>query len=357
MVFQEGKRQGMDFMMMSRFVSVLLLCPGLCFGDSSPLFASDTPLDLVFEFPVSTIVKEAEDRPVVEGKVHYTSENGAPVSVGLTMTTRGKSRLEYCDFPPLLADFKSQEKDGTLFKGQKKLKIVTQCNPGETFERYLMQEYGIYLAFNALTDKSFRVRKINATYRDSTGKKDDLVASAFFLEADNELAERLGMQTHEISMINPTRIDPAHASLGALFQYLIANTDWSTIQGPEGDECCHNGKVIILPGSSQGWLVVPYDFDQAGIINTKYAGPAEELGIRSVRQRVYRGRCINLDQLETTISLFNERRSAIETALLPEAVQGKFRESTIGYIDDFYKIINDPSQRIKRIEKECIGGE
>ena len=344
-------------MMMLRLVTILLFCPGLCFADSSPLFASDTPLDLVFEFPVSTIVKEAEDRPVVEGKVHYTNESGVPVSVGLKMTTRGKSRLEYCDFPPLYADFKGQEKDGTLFKGQKKLKIVTQCNPGETFERYLVQEYSIYRAFNVLTDKSFRARRINATYRDSTGKKKDLVASAFFLESDNELAERLGMQTHEIAMINPTRIDPAHASLFALFEYLIANTDWSNLQGPEDKECCHNGKLVILPGSSQGWLVVPYDFDQAGIINTKYALPAEELGIRSVRQRLYRGRCINLDQLDTTISLFNERRSDIEAALLPEVLQGKVRKSTISYIEEFYKIINDPLQREKNIENRCLGGQ
>jgi hypothetical protein len=346
----------MDFMMMSRLVTILLFCPGLCFADSSPLFASDTPLDLVFEFPVSTIVKEAEDRPVVEGKVHYTSESGAPVSVGLTMTTRGKSRLAYCHFPPLFADFKGQEKDGTLFEGQKKLKIITQCNPGETFERYLMQEYSIYGAFNVLTDTSFRARRINATYRDSTGKKKDLVSSAFFLESDNELAERLGRQTHEIEKINPAQIDPAHASLFALFQYLIANTDWSNLQGPEEKECCHNGKVVILPGSAEGWLVVPYDFDQAGIINTKYSLPAEELGIRSVRQRLYRGRCIHLDQLDATISLFNERRSDIEAALLPEALQGKDRKSTIDYIDEFYEIINDPSQRKKRIEMACVGG-
>jgi hypothetical protein len=348
----------MDFMMMLRFVTILLFCPGLCLADSSPLFSSDKPLDLVFEFPVSTIVKEAEDRPVVEGKVHYTSESGVPVSVGLMMTTRGKSRLEYCDFPPLSADFKGQDKDGTLFKGQKKLKIVTQCNPGETYERYLMQEYSIYLALNELTDQSFRVRKINATYRDSTGKKKDLVASAFFLESENELAKRIGMETLKISMINPKRIEPAHESLYSLFQYLIANTDWSNLQGPaEEQECCHNGKVIVSPGSSEGWLVVPYDFDQAGIISTKYALPAEELGIRSVRQRVYRGRCINLNQLDSTISLFNGRRSVVETALLPEAVQGKVRESTIRYIDEFYKIINDPLQREKHIEKRCLGGQ
>jgi hypothetical protein len=343
--------------MMSRFAIILLSCPGLCLADPSPLFSSDAPLDLVFEFPVATIVAKADDRPVVEGSVHYTDENGAPVSVALTMTTRGKTRLEYCHFPPLSANFKGQEKGGTLFEGQKKLKIVTQCRSGETYERYLLQEYGIYRAFNILTDKSFRVRMINATYRDSTGKKKDIAETAFFLESDDEVADRLGMEEHDVSVINPEQLDSAHASLFAVFQYLIGNTDWSSLQGPGEEGCCHNGKVVIPTGSEQGWLVIPYDFDQSGIINTRYSSPSDALGLSSVRQRLYRGRCMNLDQLDATVALFNSRRAELETALLPDILQGKYRESAVRYIGEFYKIINDPLQREKNIENRCLGGQ
>lgn len=343
--------------MMSRIAVVLLFCPGLCLADPSPLFSSDTPLDLLFEFPVATIVGKAEDRPVVDGSVHYSDESGAPVRVALTMTTRGKSRLEYCHFPPLSANFKGQEKDGTLFDGQKKLKIVTQCRSGETYERYLLHEYGIYRAFNILTDKSFRVRTINATYRDSTGKKKDIVETAFFLESDDEVADRLGMEEHDVSVINPEQLDSAHASLLALFQYLIGNTDWSALKGPEEEGCCHNGKVIIPAASERGWLVIPYDFDQSGIINTRYSSPSDALGLSSVRQRLYRGRCMNLDQLDGIVALFNSRRAELETALMPVSLQGKYRESAIRYIDEFYKIINDPLQREKNIENRCLGGQ
>ncbi|MCI0516813.1 MAG: hypothetical protein L0Y45_03165 [Woeseiaceae bacterium] len=341
--------------MKMRFVLILLFFPGLCAADGSPLFASDTPLDLVFEFPTGQIIADADDRPVVEGRVHYTDENGAPVSVGLTMTTRGKSRLEYCHFPPLSANFKGQEKDGTLFHGQKKIKIVTQCRSGDLYKRYLHQEFGIYRAFNVLTDKSFRVRLINATYRDSLGTKKDIVASAFFLESDNELADRLGMQKHDVSIINPGQLDSEHASLFALFQYLIGNTDWSSLKGPDEEGCCHNGKVVIPSGSDTRWLVIPYDFDQSGIINTKYSSPGEGLGLRSVRQRLYRGRCMNMDHLDATIALFNAERADIEAALLPDVLQGRYRETTIDYIDDFYKIVNDPLQREKNIENRCLG--
>lgn len=341
---------------MMRFGILLLLCPVLCTADELPLFASETPLDLVFTFPVNTIIRKADSRPVVEGSVQYTDDNGVPVSVAMTMTTRGKSRLEHCQFPPLSANFKDQERGGTLFEGQKKVKIVTLCRTGESYERYLIQEYGIYRAFNVLTDRSFRVRLINATYRDSEGKKKDLVASAFFLESDNEVADRLGMKEHDVSIINPEQLDPAHASLFALFQYLIANTDWSTIKGPGDEGCCHNGKVIVPPESDTGWLVIPYDFDQAGIINTKYSLPSEELGIRSVRQRVYRGRCRNLDQLDATIASFNTHRAELESALVPDTIQGKVRDSSFRYIDEFFRTINDPLKREEKIENSCLGG-
>ena len=100
---------------------------------------------------------------------------------------------------------------------------------------------------------------------------------------------------------------------------------------------------------------MPYDFDQAGLINTSYSEPSEMLGIRSVRQRVFRGRCSNIDQLEDTIAIFNERRAAIEAALLPAALEDKPRKTAVKYIDEFYKIINDPKRLKSKIISKCVG--
>lgn len=341
--------------MLSRFAIVLLLAQGACLADDLPLFASETPVAIVFEFPVDIIVRQAEDRPVVEGSVHFTDEQGRSISVDMTMTTRGKSRLETCKFPPISVNFKKQERADTIFAGQKKLKLVTHCRDGDSYARYLLQEYAIYRAFNVLTDSSFRVRLVNATYRDSVGKRKDKQSMAFFLESDNELADRLGMEKRDSSVIDPPQLDPVHLSLFSLFQYLIANTDWSVLKGPGDEGCCHNGKVVTPPGSMDGWRVIPYDFDQAGIINTKYSLPAEQLGLKSVRQRLYRGRCGHADQLDATIALFNARRADIEAALLPDGLSPRFRKSTLGYIAEFYEVINDPLKREKNIDNRCLG--
>ena len=136
---------------------------------------------------------------------------------------------------------------------------------------------------------------------------------------------------------------------------MIANTDWAIRKGPGTENCCHNGKVIEKSDAQDNWVVLPYDFDQAGIINTKYALPSLAFGIRTVRQRLYRGRCRHNDHLDQTIQLFNERREDIEIANTPQALNKKARQSTLKYLDVFYKTINDPEKLNKQIVSACRG--
>ncbi len=152
----------------------------------------------------------------------------------------------------------------TLFAGLKKLKIVTHCNNGSTYLRYLHQEFGIYKTYNLVSEYSFRVRMLNVTYRDIEGKRRDDVRLAFFIESDNEVARRLGMKKIKTKTIAPHQFAAAQTNIFELFQYLIANTDWAIKKGPGTENCCHNAKVIAKPDAQDNWVVLPYDFDGAG---------------------------------------------------------------------------------------------
>jgi hypothetical protein len=319
-----------------------------------PLFEDQSKLDVVIEMPMTTVVNDAEDRPEVLGVLRYT-DAGTEVALDFTISTRGHSRLEMCRFPPLSMNLKKKQVVGTLFEGQNKLKIVTRCKQGKTYERYQIQEFGIYRGFNVLTDYSIRARVLSVTFKDSEGKRKNEVQPAFFLESDDEVAERLFMEPIKSPTIDPAQLDSEHASVFALYQYLIANTDWSMLKGPGTEPCCHNGKVIITPGTTNGWIVLPYDFDQAGLINTRYSTPADGLGIRSVRQRLFRGRCLNLKHLDESIAKFNEMRPQIEEALNPPEIDRRSRKNALKYIDDFYEIVNDPKKRKNKIEDNCLG--
>ena len=141
------------------FLLLVSLCgSGAAFGQGDPLFTSHEPLELLVEMPMKPLLEDAKDRPEVEGSLRFRDPTAGDVAIDMTMTTRGRSRLDHCYFPPLKINIKRGQADGTVFEGQNKLKIVTHCRNGETYQRYLRQEFGIYRIYNELSDYSFRVR-------------------------------------------------------------------------------------------------------------------------------------------------------------------------------------------------------
>ncbi len=336
------------------YILALLFVSICCKADSLPLFDSDEPLEIIFEVPLDVLLKRPGDRPVVDGHAHYIDTTGNQVSFPIQMTTRGKSRLEVCRFPPLSLLVKKKNAKGTIFKGQKKLKIVTHCRQNARFRSYVLQEQRIYEAFTVLSDVSFRTRYLNVTYRDSERPDKSISEPAFLIESINEVAARTGLVRQKVNKVYSSQLEPAHTTLAALFQFLIGNTDWSVILGPGEEGCCHNGRVLSPKDADTGWVVVPYDFDQAGLIDTDYAVPADELRLRSVRQRLFRGRCTHADQMDQAVELFNERRQELKQALMP--VGSGEHKSNATYVDGFYKIINDAKQRERYISRKCMGG-
>jgi len=322
---------------------------------SNPLFESDETLALVLELPPRKSLPPARDRPTVPGVLRYTDVGGTEVVLDMKVSTRGKSRLAECSFPPLRFNFKKKQTASTVFAGQNKLKLVTQCSSSSTFRRYLNQEYIIYRIYNLLSEYSFRVRMLEVTYHFSSGGRHDRVQPAFFIESDKEAAERHEMATLDTNVINISQLDARELSIFTLFQFMIGNTDWSVRKGPGDESCCHNGKVIAPPDSSGGWVVLPYDFDQAGMINTNYSAPSEQLPIRSVRQRLYRGFCSSNAELDSTIALFNDKRAAIEDLFSIGADGSSENNAALKYLRSFYEIINDPKKRQKQIIDKCRG--
>jgi hypothetical protein len=320
-----------------------------------PLFECDALLEFTLEVPVKTLLRRAEDRPVLDGKLYYVAPDGEQLVLDVQLTTRGHSRLEICKFPPLSLILDKKQVKGTVFAGQKKLKIVTQCRRGDSYLDFLRHEYGIYRAYNVLAEPSFRVRMLNITFRDTRGNYKDELHTAFFIESINEVAARLDMERVEFNKIPPIHLDAANSSIYELFQFLIANTDWSKTKGPGEEDCCHNGKALRTPGTDEGWVVLPYDFDQAGMINVPYAMPHEQLPIRRVTQRLFRGRCEFIEHMDATIELFNRERPAIEAALLSGGLSAKRQQSQAKFVARFYDIVNDPELRQRYVDGRCRG--
>src|SRR5436309_5540003 len=249
----------------------------------SRLFLDHAPLTLQLETDLRALFRDrGEKKKDHPATLRYGTARDTG-SLNVKLRTRGIFRLARCGFPPIRLDLPSHKLEDTPFAGQDKLKLVTHCQSGQSYERNLLREYALYRVFNALTDTSFRVRLAHVTYRDSL-RPDTVRRYGFLIESDGALARRAGAEVLTQGQILDVQTDPSYMTLVAVFQYLIGNTDWS-VWGRHNtvilDDTVHHSKVIA----------VPYDYDFSGAVDAAYATPPPQLPIHSVRERLYRGYC------------------------------------------------------------------
>jgi len=321
----------------------------------SPLFQSNEPLSLTISAPFSTLnLDRDDDRDYQPATLTMTDRDGQEIRLDLEIRVRGnfRARRDICSNPPLKLNFKRKSLANTIFEGENKLKLVDQCKNFDYYEQYLLLEYLNYRVYQLFTDDSLRVRLATVNYYDSEDKRDLGTRKSFFIEDISRMAKRLGMKEVHQERLQPGDYDPTRMNLVDLFEYFIGNTDWSSLAGPQGEECCHN----IIPLSPRGGslIPVPYDFDLAGMVNARYAEVSDLLPIRSVRQRLYRGYCPSDAVLQKTIAAFIEKRDEIKA--LYEKQPGLTERSvnyTLKYIDDFYDTIQDRNKLNRAIMQKC----
>jgi len=318
-----------------------------------PLFLSSDTLPVTISAPLSTLIREKPGDEYLSGTLQYPESDGHLRTLDIGLRTRGHLRLEICDFPPLRVNFKKTQTRGTLFEKQDKVKLVVHCESSIRFEQALVREYLAYRILNLLTPYSFNVRLLRVTWVDSDGERESKLRFAFLMEHKARLAKRIKHKPLKIEQTSIAALDPEHLNLTSVFQYLIGNTDFSPIAKSPYDECCHN--YDLFSDDATLLIGIPYDFDQAGFVNAPYAKPSEQFRIRSVRERVYRGRCENNPYLQTTLQRFQDVRKAIydlienQDGLIPVT-----RKSLLDYVDDFYRVIDNPRNLQREIIDHCI---
>jgi hypothetical protein len=323
---------------------------------TAPLFASNDLLEVTIRGPFSTIMRVRSLEEEQAGTLTYKDPEAGDVTVDLGIRTRGRFRHkeEVCPFAPLRLNFKKSSVKGTLFAGSNKLKLVTHCRNGATpYTQALLKEYLAYRIFNQVTDNSYRVRLLSVTYVDSDRKDRERTYFAFLIEHREQVAKRIGFDVNSMETAEIKLLDPAQTNLGSVFQYMIANTDFSPIRAAAGEPCCHNN---VLFGDQAGAILgIPYDFDMSGIVNAPYAVPNPRFGLRNVRERLYRGRCVNNEHLGASTQAFIAQKQAIFDLITNDAHFDKgTRKKTTRFINDFYATIEDPEKMQASLVKKCL---
>jgi hypothetical protein len=325
-------------------------------GEPDPLFQDDSVLEITITAPMKALLGERPNDEYLRGTLSYANSGGDILEFDVGVSTRGNFRRQakVCPFPPLRINFKKSQVKGTLFHKQNKLKLVAHCrDKSDRHEQNIIKEYLAYRILNTLTDVSYRVRLVRVTYIDSEQKDADRVRYAFFIEHKSRLSSRVGLPEISTSAIKAADLEGAYSDLTSLFQFMIGNTDFSPIAGPEGEDCCHNSTLL---GNEGGPVYsIPYDFDMSGLVDAPYAEPNPRFRIKRVTQRLYRGRCAYIDNLDASMQLFQDNREAIYAIIdQQEQLQDWTRKKVRNYVDRFFDVIDDPKKVNREITSQCI---
>jgi hypothetical protein len=315
---------------------------------SSPLFDTDDILELTISMNVDEVIKDIEVREYHDATLSFQAEDGSTEKFNIGVKVRGKTRTntKVCKFPPLRLNFKKKETKNTLLDGQNKLKLVTHCNSRPINEEYILREYYVYKLDQLTTSYSFKVRLCKIVYDDTAGDFDPTPHYGFLIEDIDHLAKRHGMVEYDGKILNQEVCDKPELDKLMFFEYLIGNLDFSV---PDR----HNFKIIANPGKSLP-VAIPYDFDYSGIVNTSYAEVPPGIDVVNVRTRVFRGLCRPVGGYDPTIKFYQEIKPQIY-ALYEESpyLSEKSKKTTLKFIDDFYKVLDNPKSLEQNITKAC----
>jgi len=321
------------------------------------LFKESSQLAITLTAPWRKLMrnKSSEDRH--EGTLTYTDANGQERTINVGITTRGLTRRDkVCDFPPLKLWFEKSENKGTEFRGQSSLKMVTHCEKSSRYEQLYIKEFLAYRIYNLITPYSFRVRALQVAYQEEGSSRKPDVRFGFLIEDIDDLADRLDLKELDIEELEPGELDAEQLANYSLFQYLIANLDWAATAGPQGEHCCHNGKLIGAGPDERPVYVIPYDFDSSGLVDAPYAAPPTRLGVRSVTDRLYRGFCSHNAAIPAALERFRSHREEIiglvETNDLLDIKESK---ETVRFLEAFYTSLETDADVQKQLIDKCRG--
>jgi hypothetical protein len=313
------------------------------------LFSSDAALEftLTADFSAVNRDRDPKSRKVFPATLTLTHAGAAARSFPLHIRTRGHVRRmpRTCTFAPLRLEFSEAEVKDTVFEGHKNIKLGTHCRDVDLFEQYVPREYSAYRIFNLITPRSFRARLAKATYVDARSKNVLTTRQALFIEDDDDVAKRMEGRIIQTQKLVYGRVNMETLTLMTLLEYMIGNTDWSVY-------ALHN--VVLVQLVSGVIHAVPYDFDYSGLVDARYAIPAKDFKLTSVRDRVYRGPCRGAADLEPLLARF--RAVKMQVMALFDTIPGMdegYRRSSQKYLERFYQTIERPNEIKRELVDTC----
>ena len=313
------------------------------------LFRNPTILPLKLSYSNKNVKRNTNDSTYIKSTLEYKKENGKWKALDVELRARGNFRRENCYFPPIKIKIKKEASKGTLFKGNKKLKLVLPCLLQKDKNDNVIKEYIAYKLYELISPYHFKTRLVDITLTEPKGRKLKIhTIKGILIEDDKKVAKRHQGKIVKRSIDSRAQNDLTSVQ-NAFFQFMIGNVDFSTTKQ-------HNAKLLYI---DKKIYPIPYDFDMCGLVNASYATVSQTqnnaIKITSVTQRQYRGFQRNSKIIEQVRHEFLSNKNKMLDIV--DSFKSSFEnqdewDSCKLFISDFFKImIND-----KRFNNEILNG-
>ena len=313
----------------------------------TPLFTSTEPLNIRLSYSNKEMKNKTNDSTYLDNMMGYQKADGTWDSIAVRLRARGNYRRKNCYFPPVKVRIKKKAAAGTIFEGNKDLKMVLPCLLQKQGDDKVLCELLAYRIYELLSPYHYKTRRVTIQMAEQRGKKiREHELEGFLIEDIDLVAERHNGNVYK-RKVHPLQQDHKTSIQNDYFQFMIGNTDYSSAYQ-------HNEKILFVNKVS---LPVPYDFDMSGLVDASYAVVSQigdqKLSIESVTDRMFRGFKRDPATYEEVRREFIAKKDEVMATV--DALESSFvhpnefkRVRT--YIQEFYTIL----QNDKSFQKEVM---
>lgn len=311
---------------------------------SDALFSDQTPLEIKLGYSNKDMNRKTNDSTFIDTTLEFL-QNEKWSSLQVNLRARGNFRRNECYFPPIKMKIKKDQYQGTIFDGNKTMKLVLPCKLESENNDNILQEYIAYKIYERISPFHFKTRRVNIDFSEPKGKNIKKFAlKGFLIEDDKRVAKRHEGKVFE-RYVHPMAMQHLTSVQNAFFQYLLGNTDFSVAYQ-------HNGKLLYV---NKEIIPLPYDFDMTGWVNPSYATVNTTLGINSVQDRKYRGFKREQQYFDEVRQQFLDQKADLMKMI--SSFEGEFSnqseyENMFEFLKSFYDVLEDDSKFQKSIVED-----
>lgn len=286
-------------------------------------------LEIDLKLDMEAVFEDRRNQDKHQAVFSFEDKNGVLQTWNIEVALRGKFRRTRCDnLAPLKLYFAKEDLFDAGLAKYNDLKLVNQCmEDSRDLKQLVVREYLAYKLYNQITDESFRVQLLKINYIDNqTGEVRKQYG--FVIEDTAQLRARINaLKIEKQYNIRKEKYNQDQVKLMSVFQYMIANPDWSL-------ERNHNVKVFF---QNDKLIAIPYDFDFSGIVEAPYVLINSELGIVTQKDRIFLGFEDHARDLAKELELFSNKKSLlIKTIKNCDSLKGRNRREMIKFINSFF---------------------